>query len=153
MGQGAVSLTGKDNILIDSQLITDGANADVSVLEFPEELVTPKIGKNGNTIYAFNASGLKAVLTLKLLAGSADDKYLNSRLNQMTNDFPSFVLISGEFVKRVGDGAGNVNEIVYICQGGVPQKIPGTKENVEGDSEQAVSEWKIVFGNAGRAIV
>ncbi len=152
MGQGAVSLTGNDTTLIDSQIITDLGDGDVGVLEFPDDLVGIKVGKNGNTLYSFNASGLRVVLTLRVIAGSADDKYLNSRLAQQINDFPSFVLMSGEFIKRVGDGAGNISSVTYVCQGGVVQKVPVSKENVEGNNDQAIAEWKIVFGNGGRAI-
>lgn len=152
MGLGQVSLTGNDNILIDGRILTDFATTDVGSLEFPEELVTVKVGKNGNALYSFNASGKRVVLTLRVIAGSGDDKYLNSRLAQQISDFPSFVLMTGEFDKRVGDGSGNISVVSYACQGGAAQKIPASKSNVEGDTEQAIAIWAIVFGNGDRAI-
>lgn len=147
------TLTGNDSIIIDDIIFTDFASDDIGVLDYPDELVGLKIGKNGNTIYALNMSGMRNTLTIKLCAGSNNDKYLNSKINQFLNDPPSFVLIKGEFIKRVGDGQGNINNIIYKCAGGVIQKIPGAKENVSGDTESAVVQYVLVFANSPRGIV
>lgn len=145
-----VSLTGKDTVIIDTRIMADFATGDTVNMEFPNNLVEAKAGKNGNVIYAFNASGKLANVTLRILRGSADDKYLASRMQEYINDSAAFPLISGEFIKRIGDGAGNITADVYLMKGGVIQKIPTVKENVEGDTEQAVTIYVITFGNTNR---
>lgn len=145
-----VSLTGKDTVIIDTRIMADFATGDTVNMEFPNNLVEAKAGKNGNVIYAFNASGKLANVTLRILRGSADDKYLASRMQEYINDSAAFPLISGEFIKRIGDGAGNITADVYFMKGGVIQKIPTVKENVEGDTEQAVTIYVITFGNTNR---
>ena len=148
----SVALTGKDTVIIDSRILADQVDGDCAVLEFPNNLVEAKLGKNGNAIYAFNASGKVVNVTLRVMRGSADDKYLNSRLVEYTNDPAAFVLVAAEFIKRVGDGAGNITADTYQLKGGAFQKMPGAKENVNGDTEQAVSIYALTFANADRAM-
>ena len=148
----SVALTGKDTVIVDSRILADQADGDCAVLEFPNNLVEAKLGKNGNAIYAFNASGKVVNATLRVMRGSADDKYLNSRLVEYTNDPAAFVLVAAEFIKRVGDGAGNITADTYQLKGGAFQKMPGAKENVNGDTEQAVSIYALTFANADRVM-
>lgn len=147
---GSATLTGKDTIILDGRILNDLANTDTCTLEFPNNLVEAKAGKNGNVIYAFNASGKLVNVKLRILKGSSDDKYLNSRLLQYQSDPAAFVLFQGVFIKRAGDGKGNVTNDIYVITGGIISKIPMTKENVEGDTEQSVSIYEMVFGNADR---
>lgn len=152
-----VALTGNDTISIGTsglalRIFKDFADGDTGVLDFPNNLVEAKTGKNGNTIYAFNASGKVVTLTVRVLRGSADDKYLNAELNRYIVDPAAFTLVAGEMVKRVGDGEGNVTNDVYSLKGGIVQKMPAAKENVEGDVEQAVTVWQVIFANSNRSI-
>jgi len=149
---GSSSLTGNDTLQIDDRLLTDLAAGDVAILTFPNELAAVKTGKNGNTIYAANEMGRQADLELKVLRGSSDDKYLLSRLQEQKNDFATFPTVFATFVKRTGDGTGNVNNDVYQCLGGVFKKHIETKSNAEGDTEQSVSVYHITFGNVQRSI-
>lgn len=148
----SVALTGKDTVIIDDRILSDLADADTAVLEFPNNLMEAKAGKNGNTIYAFNAQGKMVNLTLRVVRGSADDKYLQSRLQEYINDPSAFILFAAELVKRAGDGAGNITADTYQLQGGAPEKFPAAKENVAGDTEQAVSIYVITFGNSQRSL-
>lgn len=149
----SVALTGNDTtILDDSRIMSDLGNGDCVALDFPNNLVEATTGKNGNTLYAFNATGKTVTATIRVIAGSADDKYLNSRMREYLNDQATFILFTGEFIKRVGDGQGNVNDIIYTLAGGVIQKVPNAKDNQAGDNEQSVSVYQIVFGNSERAI-
>lgn len=148
----SVSLTGKDTIIIDSRILNDGADGDTAVLEFPNNLVEAKAGKNGNMIYAFNASGKLVNVTLRLIRGSADDKYMQSRLQEYINDPASFVMVEAEFIKRIGDGSGATTSDIYQLPGGAFLKMPGAKENVAGDTEQAVSVYALVFANSQRSM-
>lgn len=153
----SVSLTGSDSISIGAfgaqlRILSDLADGDVGMLDFPNNLVEGKVGKNGNVIFALNTTGKQAVLTLRTILGSADDKFLNAEMNRYLLDPPAYTLLAGEIVKRVGDGQGNVSNITYPMNGGIVQKIPTVKDNVEGDTEQAVAVWTIFFANNDRAI-
>lgn len=154
---GGVSLTGKDTQQIGSRglalrVLADLADGDAGNLDFPNNLVEVKTGKNGNTIYAFNATGKVCTYTARVLRGSADDKYFNAQMNLYLKDPAAYVLLDGEFIKRAGDGQGNVVSDVYRVSGGIPQKMPNAKENVEGDTEQAVTVWQIAFANTERSL-
>lgn len=148
----SVSLTGADAIQLDGRVLADLAEGDCVVLTFPNDLATVKASKNGNTIYGFNETGRQVDLTLRLLAGSADDKYLNSRLAEQRSDFSSFALVTGSFTKRVGDGAGVISSAVYECSGGIFKKQIDAKSSAEGDAEQSVAVYSISFGNGRRSI-
>jgi len=154
---GSVSLTGKDTISVGSQgatlrILSDLADGDTGVLDLPNDLVTGKVGKNGNTIFAFNSTGKTATLAIRTILGSADDKYLNAEMNSYLNDPAAYTLLAGEFIKRVGDGNGNTNNITYSMNGGIIQKMPVVKENVEGDTEQSIVVWTVFFANTARSI-
>lgn len=153
----SVSLTGKDTIAIGSRglalrIMVDLADGDTGVLDFPNNLVEAKTGKNGNTIYAFNSTGKVVTGTFRFMRGSADDKYLNSEMNRYLLDQAAYTLLDGEVIKRVGDGEGNVTSDVYSLDGGIIQKMPNAKENVEGDIEQAVTIWQFIFANSDRGL-
>lgn len=148
----SVSLTGSDVAIVDSRILSDFADGDVVAIEFPNNLAEGKTGKGGNAIFAANASGRNATVTVRVLRGSADDRYLTARAQEYINDPAAFVMMAAEFTKRAGDGAGNVTSDVYSFTGGVPQKIPGTKENVEGDTEQAVSIHTFFFAGGSRIL-
>jgi hypothetical protein len=154
---GGVSLTGNDTIALGStgaalRILADLADGDTGNLDFPNNLVEAKVGKNGNTIYAFNASGKVATLILRVLLGSPDDKFLNAEMNLYLADPAAYPLLAGEFIKRVGDGSGAVNNIVYKMDGGIVQKMVPVKENVEGDTEQSVGLYTILMANNDRGI-
>lgn len=149
---GSVSLTGTDVVVIDGRVFHDLADQDAVTIEYAEDLAKVKASKNGNTIFALNELGRVAVITARLLLGSSDDKFLNSRLAEMQADFSSFILLQGAFVKRVGAGDGVVSNVVYQCTGGVFKKIPMAKTSAEGDAEQSVSIWTMEFGNGVRSV-
>lgn len=148
----AVALTGKDTIKINDRILADFADADVAMLSFPNDLLSLKTGKNGNAIYAFNTTGRQSELTLRLLRGSSDDKFMNNLLALWQNDPAAFALMNGEFNKVVGDGAGNITFDIYQMSGGAFKKNVDVKENAEGDTEQAVAIYTIMFSNAPRTI-
>jgi hypothetical protein len=148
----SVSLTGADSIQISSRILADFADGDIANLTFPNTLASVKSSKNGNLIYAFNETGKQCELVIRVLAGSADDKVLNSTLALQKQDFSKFTLMTGVFTKRVGDGTGKITNVTYNCSGGVISKQPEQKTNVEGDTSQSVVVYNITFGNSGRVI-
>lgn len=146
------AITADDTLTIFDRIISDFADGSNSTIAFNNDLIGAKTGKNGNTIYVRNETGHNAILTLRLIRGSADDRFLNQKLQQLEKDFPSFVLGEGEFVKRVGDGLGNVASDVYQLSGVCPQKKVDTQENVEGDTEQGAVVYTLFSSYTSRGI-
>jgi len=147
------SLTGADTVQINDRVFNDFGDGDIVTISYPNELVSVKTGKNGNSIYAFNETGRQVDVEIRVLRASPDDKFLNSIKLGMERDFSAFSLLSGEFVKRVGDGLGNVSREVYSLSGGVFTQSVDTKSNVEGDTEQSISLYRLKFTNAPKSIV
>lgn len=145
------TLTGDDTIIINDQPLKDFPDGDIATLDLPNNLMEVATGKNGNTIFALNEAGNNATLTVRVLMSSNDDKRLNG-LVPPSDGFASYILLTGSVVKQVGDGAGNISYNTYLLQGGMVQKKPAIKSNVNGDAQQAVVEYTIVFANAARAI-
>lgn len=148
----AVAMSGNDAITINNNVLSDLADGDCVLLSFPSEIATVKTGKNGNTIYGQNQMGNNAEAKIRVIRGSADDKFLNGlQLTQQAN-FQGNVNVIGTFVKLIGDGKGNISNDTYILAGGVFQKLVEAKTNVEGDATQSVSEYMIKFASAQRTL-
>lgn len=143
-----IALSGNDTINISGTVLADLADADCVVLSFPNEIANVKIGKNGNAIYGLNTTGQQSEAKIRVLRGSADDQFLLSQLNAQQLNFAGTVLATGQFIKKIGDGQGNITSDTYIMSGGVYTKIPEAKSNVEGDSTQSVAEYTIKFANS-----
>lgn len=150
--QGAMSLTGKDTIQIDARILADLADGDCVTVTFPNDISQSKVSKNGNIIYALNNSGLLAEVSIRLIIGSADDKFLNSRLQEFKNDAAKFTLLTGVFSKRSGQGDGVLATIVYSMGGGVFRRQVDARDNAEGNTEQGVAIYLMTFGNSSRAV-
>jgi hypothetical protein len=147
-----MSLTGKDTIQIDNRILNDLADGDCVTVTFPNDIAQAKASKNGNIIYSLNNSGLMAEVTIRLIIGSSDDKFMNSRLAEFKNDAATFTLLTGVFSKRSGQGDGTLATIVYSMGGGVFKRQPEAKDNAEGNPDQGVVVYSLTFGNGGRAI-
>ena len=146
------SLTGDDSIIINDIPLNDFADGDIGSLSLPNNLFDMQTGKNGNTIFALDESGNNATLTVRVLMSSNDDKRLNGMIPK-SKGFAQSVLATGSVVKQVGDGQGNVSYNTYLLAGGMVQKKPDVKSNVNGDASQAVIEYVIQFAEANRAIL
>lgn len=146
------SLTGDDSIIINDIPLNDFADGDIGSLSLPNNIFDMQTGKNGNTIFALDESGNNATLTVRVLMSSNDDKRLNGMIPK-SKGFAQSVLATGSVVKQVGDGQGNVSYNTYLLAGGMVQKKPDVKSNVNGDAQQAVVEYTIVFAEANRAIL
>lgn len=147
-----VAMSGSDTIKINSRILADLADADCVALTYPNDIASVKTGKNGNSVYGLNESGKQSELVLRVIRGSADDKFLNNLLSQQQLNFAGFVLMNGEFVKKVGDGQGNIALDTYITSGGIFSKAVEAKSNQEGDSEQSISIYHLKFSNSPRVI-
>jgi hypothetical protein len=147
-----VSMSGNDTIVINGRTLTDLADDNVVELTYPNEISSVKTGKNGNSLYGLNASGKQADVKLRVMRGSSDDKYLNGLLISQQANFAGFPLMIANFVKKIGDGAGNIGNDTYILSGGVFMKQVESKSNVAGDTEQSVSMYTMRFSNSPRAL-
>jgi hypothetical protein len=87
-----------------------------------------------------------------MMMGSSDDKFLNTLYQLQQNDFSQFILMTGAFTKKVGDGQGNLQSIAYSMSGGIFTKGIAAKTNVEGDTEQSVAIYTMMFSLAPRSI-
>lgn len=149
---GSTSQTGKDVIQLDGRVFADFADGEYITADVPNDISSLKTSKNGNTIVAMNESGRQMPIKIRILAGSSDDKWLNSRLQEWKNDAATFIPFVGMYAKRSGDAHGNVNTVVYQLSGGYPKKQPTAKSHAEGDTDQSVAVWEINFANGDRSV-
>lgn len=147
-----IALSGNDTVNLNNRVFTDFADGNCVELTFPNDIANVKTGKNGNSIYGLNASGKQAEMKMRIIRGSSDDKFLNNLLAQQQANFEGTVLLQGTFIKKLGDGLGNVASDTYIMSGGIFVKIPEAKSNVEGETEQSIAIYTIKFSNAPRVI-
>lgn len=147
-----VALSGQDTIVINTQSLSDLADGDCVDLSFPNDIAQVKTGKNGNSIYGLNESGKQCEVKLRVVRASPDDKFLNNLLAQQQANFAGFNLMTAKFIKKVGDGSGNVANDTYLMSGGIFSKSLPAKSNVEGDVAQSVVEYMLKFSNAPRVI-
>ena len=135
------SLTGDDTIVFNNRVISAFGDGDCGHFTFDNDKVAMKIGKNGNAIYARNAPGQQMKIQLRILIGSADDKFFNSLMAQQDDDLASFSPLTGSLTKRIGDGAGNISSVVYPFTGGVFQKNVGADTVAEGNTDQSIAVY------------
>jgi hypothetical protein len=146
------TITSDDTLTLYGRVIADLADGDTSAISFPDNLAEVKTGKDGNTVFAQNQKGKNATLTLRVMRGSSDDQFLQSQLALQEQNFPGVVLAFGSFVKRLGDGQGNILNDSYTFTAGVFTKQVEGKENVEGNTDQAVAIYNMKFAQAARGI-
>jgi hypothetical protein len=146
------SLTGKDTIIINGRVLNDFADGDTCKLDYPNDLSVIKTGKNGNSIYAFQYSGLQCTVDLRILLGGSDDAFLNALLSNFISNPPGFILLTGEFIKNIGDGDGNITPVSYVMSGGSFKKNVPAVENADGDTNQAIATFMLHFTNAPRQV-
>ena len=142
---GGVSLTGNDTASIDGTILTTMVEGTPFDIAFPETWGEMKIGKNGNAIYAKAAMGDVADVTLRLLLGGVDDQYLTGRMAEWDQNESAFVLLTGQFVKRIGDGNGNISTKIYSMTGGIFRFGVAAKTVSEADVEQSVATYRMRF--------
>ena len=147
-----IALTGDDVIQINGQTLVDFADGATATLDFPSDITNAKTGKDGNSIFAFNNTGRQCTLDLRLLRGGADDAFLLGLFNIYIQAPAAFTLLTGEFIKNIGDGQGNVTQDIYQLSGGIFKKGQNVMENADGDTEQAIVVYHLLFTNAPRSL-
>lgn len=146
------ALTGNDNLILNDRPIRDFTDGSTIELAYQNDRVGVSTGKNNNTVFAENRQGTNAVLTIRIVRGSKDDKFFNSLSIKQDKDLPTFQLMNGSFTKRVGDGTGNVTFDNYVLLGGAFQRFPDIQENLVGETEQGTTVYTIIFAKAERAL-
>jgi hypothetical protein len=148
----SAALTGNDTIILGGRVLTDFGDGDVADLKFDNDLVEVVNGKNDNAIFALNAKGKQGTMTVKLIRGSSDDIFLGERLNIMTLDFPSTILLDGYFTKRIGNGLGLVLPDSYRASGGVISRVPDANSSSDGKTDDAQVTYTVKFAKMIRVI-
>jgi hypothetical protein len=149
------------------------AFGDVARLEYNDDMVNIQAGFNLNTAFAFNMDGFRPTLTLRLLRGSDDDGLFNKVCEMYTNGLlknestfnneyfinmsisKTLKTLASAESKGLGEGwDGKVVDLteVFDLNAGVIQRKPGTVTNVQGDLEQTVVEYILVFAFAKRRL-
>lgn len=146
------ALTGNDTVMLNERVIKDMADGSIVEIAYQNDRVGVTTGKNDNTVYSENRTGSNAVLTLRVIRGSADDRWLNGLSIEQNKDLPSFSLLRGAFTKRVGNGYGVITYDNYILIGGAFQRYPDTQENLQGETEQGTTVYTIIFSKAERSL-
>lgn len=146
------ALTGNDNLILNDKVITELTDGSTVEVSYQNDRVGVSTGKNGNTVFADNRTGLNAVLTLRVVRGGKDDAFLNGLSIAQDRDLPSFALMNGSFTKRIGDGSGTVRFDNYVLLGGAFQRFPDVQENLVGETEQGTVVYTIIFAKAMRAL-
>lgn len=148
----AYNLVADGTLTLYGRVMADWADDDVSAISFNTDVANLKTGKNGNTIFTKNEQGRNGDAIIRLLRGSSDDQFMQSKLDQQQADFATAELATGEFVLRIGNGAGAVISDTYTLKGGLITRPVDGKENVSGDTTQGVSIYNVKFASARRSI-
>lgn len=147
------TLQGNDSFVLNGSLLQDLADNDAVVIEFPNEMATTAIGKNGNGLIGKNEQGRIANVTIRVLLNSETDKFLNNNLNQFLNSTASYVLLNGTFTKITGDGLGNQRKRKFDLSGGVVMKNAGTMDSTVGNIDSVVAIYNLTFLNCVVSII
>lgn len=152
MSKGITAIAGKDSLILSNGIgiISGFADGDAVKCDFAGPIAEMKVSKDGNSIYAMKYTGIGAKLTLRLVRGCLDDTNLNGLLQQWIADSSGFNLFTGSYVKRVGDGKGNVINEVYQLAGGVFETIPSAHSSMDGAVESSVTVYTFLFRNDAR---
>jgi hypothetical protein len=145
------TLVGTDTIILDGRAITDVGYGDVVTIEEPNQYTSMESGKDGNTVFIFQEAGRQFNVKIRVLVGREDDQWLNTKLEQMKNDFVHHVLFTMTLAKQVGDGQGGVITTRWNLEGGVFTAAPSVKYNVSGDGEQAIQEYSFGFARGTKS--
>lgn len=148
-----ISFTGDDTVIFDDRVLSDGlSNGNVVEITYENDKATVQSGKDGNTIFAYNAAGSQITFKVRIIRGSSDDKYLNGKLAQQDANFVGLTAYTAVLVKKIGDGAGNIVNDSYSLSGGVFTRGVDVVSNPEGDAEQGTAIYQLKFAKCIRTL-
>lgn len=146
------SLTGNDTLTLFDRVFRDFGDGVVLTATYPNDLFTKSTGKNGNTLYSQNQQGRNVDVEIRLLRGSSDDAFMQEEMNSRIANFASQSLISGEFVKLIGDGAGNIQRDVMTVSGGLFMRKVDSQDAQDGSTDAAIALYRLSFADGARSI-
>jgi hypothetical protein len=150
---GVMNITSNDTLLLKGmvngslvqQLFTTLSDKSTVNITIPNEMVNVMVGKNGNAVFAAIKRGQIGDMELRPLMANTDHVFLNAQLAQWNANATAYVVMNGIFTKVLGDGLGNVRRFSYTLNGGVVLKNIDAVENVEGETDQAISVFRLRF--------
>lgn len=140
-----------DTLRINNQVISTLANEDCGKLEFPNELITIDVDKQGNGLMAINKKGLIADLEVRVVMSGDDDQFFNSLLSQQTNGQPT--ILSGVFTKNFANQTGAITSVQVQLNGGAFLRGIPMILSASGNIEQVIAVYKFRFANWLRLIL
>ena len=148
------TLCGDDTITLNGHNLINFANDTVAQLTFNSSVSTMTIGKSGSAIVATNEQGKSAELTVRIMRGSDDDKFLNAAFITQKKDLVNADLINGTIVRHIGQGisGGSVARETTVLTGGIFTKQPDNQINISGDAEQGVVTYTLQFATGERTL-
>lgn len=146
------ALTGDDTFILNDVVLNDLTDGSVVNITYSNDRIGISTGKNDNTVFSDNRQGGNASAELRVLRGSATDKFLNGLSVQQERDMVAFPVMNGSFSKRVGDGLGNISYDTFTLLGGMFQTFTDVQENNNGDTEQGSAVYTITFAKVQRGI-
>ena len=119
------ALTGDDTFILNDVVLNDLTDGSVVNITYSNDRIGISTGKNDNTVFSDNRQGGNASAELRVLRGSATDKFLNGLSVQQERDMVAFPVMNGSFSKRVGDGLGNISYDTFTLLGGMFPNLHG----------------------------
>lgn len=134
-----------DTIILNSRLITDLANESVMQITLPNDVIVRTAAKDGNVVFSVNEEGYRSEITLRVLLGSADDKFLNGLCLPSTGDITTAIAFPLIVTKIYGDGTGSQSKAQYTIENCMMTKTsPDYINSTTGDVNQGISEYSMV---------
>lgn len=147
----STSIAQSDSLRLNNQVVSTFAQEDCGKLDFPNELISVDVDKQGNGLLAINQRGLICDLDMRLVMAQTDDQYLNSLLAQQTSGSPT--VLSAVFTKNFADAKGNVTSVQVQLNGGAFLRGIPMIISAGGNIEQTVAVYKLRFANWLRLIL
>jgi hypothetical protein len=147
----STSLAQSDTVRINNQVISTFGNDDCGKIDFPNELITVDVDKQGNGLLAINNKGLISDLELRLVMAESDDSYLNSLLALQMGGKPT--ILSGVMTKVFADQTGATKSVqIQLAGGSFSRGIPMII-SAGGNIEQTIAVWKLRYATWSRLIL
>ncbi|MBQ2319164.1 MAG: hypothetical protein IIW86_02850 [Clostridia bacterium] len=143
--------TGQDIIKVDGRVLTALADGNCAVISYPNDLHGMRNGKNKNALAAHNEQGNQAELLLRVIKGSPDDKFLNSKVIAWRNHSDDFAPSEAELTKVIKVDGGTTNEITTLGFM-FPTRDVETRTNTDGETDQEVAVYNFRAGTHERAL-
>ncbi len=128
----------------------DTVEKEVGFLDYHWTIVIERIGRDGFPLVSPDFKDRSGTLTLRLVTGSSEDKYLYNEITSYLNDPSSYSPIEGRILQRVG-GYNRVTT-TYKLSGGVVKGIPALSIKKVKNKEVVISEWTLSFCKIEREV-